>query len=181
MSYIGFAKAYPKTNNVIIATLKTGAADFVAQTVIEGKPVDKVRTRRRVCAVSFCLLCVRHVGDWRGGALICIVARQVDWQRNLVFCLFGGAYLGVFQYWYQVNVFKRLFPGQTMTTVPDEPRGAIAFRAHAGIERFTNLSWSAKLTDVPGLISLGAQVVLFLFLLSALPVESVLARHKAHA
>ena len=55
MSYIGFAKAYPKTNNVIIATLKTGAADFVAQTVIEGKPVDKVRTR------SACFPCVMLV------------------------------------------------------------------------------------------------------------------------
>lgn len=41
----------------------------------------------------------------------------------------GAAYLGCFQYWYQVNVFKRLFPN---------------------VEHFTSQPWAAKLTDVPG-------------------------------
>jgi hypothetical protein len=67
-SYLAFAKAYPFTNNVLIATIKTSAADLVAQCVIERKPVT-----------------------------------QIDWQRNLVFCLFGAVYLGGFQYWYQVR------------------------------------------------------------------------------
>lgn len=67
-SYLVFAKAYPFTNNVLIATIKTSAADLVAQCVIERKPLT-----------------------------------QVDWQRNLVFCLFGAVYLGAFQYWYQVH------------------------------------------------------------------------------
>jgi hypothetical protein len=64
---------------------------------------------------------------------------EIDWKRNSVFCIFGFAYLGGFQYWYQVNVFKRLFPG---------------------IEKFTSQPWSAKLTDLPGLMALGAQTVL---------------------
>lgn len=109
-SYVAFAKAYPIANNLIIATLKTSAADLVAQCVIERKPFD-----------------------------------QVDWQRNAVFCMFGFAYLGGFQYWYQVNVFSRLFPG---------------------IHRFTSQPWMAKLQDVPGLLALGAQIVLDVGMLS---------------
>jgi hypothetical protein len=72
----------------------------------------------------------------------CVIERKsfkdIDWNRNMVFCLFGAAYLGGFQYLYQVNVFKRLF---------------------SNAERFTNQTWMAKATDVPGLISLAAQCV----------------------
>jgi hypothetical protein len=103
MTYGAFAKAFPFANNVIIATLKTSAADLVAQMVIEQK--------------SF---------------------QDVDWKRNAVFCLFGAAYLGGFQYLYQVNVFKRVF---------------------SDAERFTKLPWASKLTDVAGLRSLAGQVV----------------------
>mmetsp|Transcript_10115 Transcript_10115/g.22754 ORF Transcript_10115/g.22754 Transcript_10115/m.22754 type:complete len:262 (+) Transcript_10115:76-861(+) len=103
-SYIAFAKAYPFTNNVIIATLKTSAADLVAQTVIEKKSL-----------------------------------KEVDWQRNSVFCLFGACYLGGFQYFYQITVFKRLFPG---------------------MERFTNQTVMEKIKDVPGIAALAAQTVL---------------------
>jgi len=103
-SYVAFAKAYPIMNNLIIATMKTAAADLMAQCVIEKKPVS-----------------------------------EVDWRRNFVFCLFGCAYLGAFQYWYQVNIFKRLFPS---------------------VERFTNLPIAQKLTDVPGLLALAGQTVL---------------------
>lgn len=67
-SYVGFAKAYPFANNVLIATCKTSAADLVAQCAIERKPLS-----------------------------------EVDWRRNMVFCLFGAVYLGAFQYWYQVR------------------------------------------------------------------------------
>lgn len=109
-SYVHFAKTFPFTNNVIIATMKTSAADLVAQCVIERKPLT-----------------------------------EVDWKRNLVFCMFGASYLGAFQYWYQVNVFKRLFPG---------------------VEAFTSQPWLAKLKDVPGLAALGAQIVLDLSMLS---------------
>jgi hypothetical protein len=62
-----------------------------------------------------------------------------------VFCLFGAVYLGAFQYWYQVNVFKRLFPS---------------------VECFTAQPWSAKVRDVPGLISLAGQTVLDVAVLS---------------
>lgn len=109
-SYVAFSKAYPVANNLIIATLKTGAADLVAQCVIERKTFD-----------------------------------QVDWKRNMVFCLFGFCYLGIFQYWYQVNIFTRLFPG---------------------VNKFTSQPWSAKLTDGPGLLALGGQTILDLGTLS---------------
>jgi len=108
-SYVAFAKANPVANNLIIATIKTGAADLMAQMVIERKPFN-----------------------------------EVDWQRNFVFCLFGAAYLGMFQYWYQVNIFKRIFPS---------------------VERFTNQSWAAKLQDGPGLVALGGQIGLDLGML----------------
>uniref|UniRef100_A0A7S0QAI0 Peroxisomal membrane protein MPV17 n=1 Tax=Coccolithus braarudii TaxID=221442 RepID=A0A7S0QAI0_9EUKA len=103
-SYIAFAKSYPSTNNILIAIIKTGAADLVAQMVIEQKSVS-----------------------------------EVDWRRNMVFCLFGGVYLGAFQYWYQVNIFKRLF---------------------TNVEKFTSQPWSKKLTDIPGLSSLLVQCVM---------------------
>jgi hypothetical protein len=64
---------------------------------------------------------------------------EIDLKRNLVFCVFGGVYLGVFQYWYQVNIFKRLFPS---------------------VERFTTQSVALKLKDTQGMLTLVAQVVL---------------------
>jgi len=103
-------QAYPVANNLIIATLKTSAADLMSQMAIERKPLS-----------------------------------EVDWQRNFVFCVFGCVYLGAFQYWYQVNIFKRLFPS---------------------VDRFTNQSWAAKLQDVPGLAALGGQIVLDVGMLS---------------
>jgi hypothetical protein len=103
ISYAAFAKEFPFANNVIIATLKTSAADLVAQCVIEQKSIF-----------------------------------DVDWKRNAVFCLFGAAYLGGFQYFYQVNVFKRIF---------------------SDAERFTKLPWAAKLSDTKGLGQLAGQIV----------------------
>lgn len=102
-SYAAFAKTFPFANNIIIATLKTSAADLMAQCVIERKPLS-----------------------------------EVDWKRNLVFCLFGAAYLGGFQYLYQVNVFKRVF---------------------SNAEAFTKQTMLAKLKDGPGLLALAAQCV----------------------
>ena len=49
-----------------------------------------------------------------------------DLKRNLLFFAFGGAYLGAFQYWYQVNIFKRIF---------------------TATERFTSQSLEKKLKD----------------------------------
>lgn len=104
LSYVAWARANPLANNLVIATVKTSAADLVTQIVVERKSLA-----------------------------------EVDWKRNSVFCMFGFVYLGGFQYWYQVNVFKRLFPG---------------------IERFTSQPWLDKLRDGPGLRALAAQVTL---------------------
>jgi len=71
--------------------------------------------------------------------------QDIDWKRNLVFCMFGAAYLGGFQYLYQISVFKRMFPG---------------------MEAFTSQPWAAKLKDVPGLLALGAQTALDLGMLT---------------
>lgn len=68
----------------------------------------------------------------------------VDWQRNLLFCIFGAVYLGGFQYAYQVQVFKRLFD----------------------IDSFTSQQWADKLRDGPGLRALAAQTALDLTVLT---------------
>lgn len=63
---------------------------------------------------------------------------DIDWARTSLFFAFGFFYMGGFQYWYQVNVFKRIFD----------------------LDKFTSQSWSDKLKDKDGLISLGAQTLL---------------------
>lgn len=108
-AYVAFAQQYPFANNVAIATVKTAAADLLAQTVISGTPLN-----------------------------------AVDWERSLLFCLFGALYLGGFQYAYQVNVFKRMFD----------------------VDRFTSQPWSEKARDVPGLQALAAQTALDLTVLT---------------
>lgn len=108
-SYGQFAKTYPFANNVMIATLKTAAADLMAQVVIAQTPLD-----------------------------------SVDWERSLLFCAFGALYLGMFQYAYQVNVFKRLFD----------------------VDKFTSQSWGEKFQDGPGLRALAAQTALDLTVLT---------------
>lgn len=64
--YCTTAKARPALTGVITSGLKTSAADFFAQKIIEGRD-------------------------------------EMDWKRHSVFCLFGFAYLGGFQY-YLYNV-----------------------------------------------------------------------------
>ena len=71
---------------------------------------------------------------------------QVDLERTFLFMLFGAVYLGGFQYIYQVNIFKKIFPD---------------------IERFTSQPWADKLTDVPGLKVLASQTALDLIVLTA--------------
>lgn len=110
-SYGEFAKSYPFINNVMIASLKTAAADFIAQSVIAQTPLD-----------------------------------QIDWERNLLFGAFGAFYLGMFQYAYQVNIFKKLFD----------------------VDKFTSQSWEEKLKDGPGLKALAAQTALDLTVLTAI-------------
>ena len=70
----------------------------------------------------------------------------VDWQRSLLFCLFGATYLGGFQYLYQVQIFKRLFD----------------------VDAFTSQPWAQKVRDGPGLRALAAQTALDLAVLTAI-------------
>ena len=69
---------------------------------------------------------------------------EVDWDRSLLFCTFGALYSGGFQYWYQVNIFKKLFD----------------------VEKFTSLSWEDKAKDTDGLKSLAAQTAVDLTVLT---------------
>ena len=108
-SYVKFAQTYPFANNVMIATVKTAAADLLAQTVIAQTPLD-----------------------------------SIDWERSLLFCLFGALYLGSFQYLYQVNIFKKMFD----------------------VDSFTSQPWEDKLRDGPGLRALAAQTALDLTVLT---------------
>jgi len=56
---------------------------------------------------------------------------EIDWQRNMVFVVFGSVYLGGFQYWLQVNMFAKWFPG---------------------MNAFCAQTWGQKLRDIPGII-----------------------------
>ena len=69
---------------------------------------------------------------------------ELDLQRALLFCAFGGLYSGAFQYAYQVQVFKKLFD----------------------VDKFTSQSWSEKLKDLPGIRALAAQTGLDLTVLT---------------
>jgi len=69
---------------------------------------------------------------------------EIDWERAFLFCAFGAIYLGAFQYWYQVNVFKKLFD----------------------VDKFTSQPWSEKLKDTEGLKSLAAQTAVDLTVLT---------------
>ncbi|KAJ8602093.1 hypothetical protein CTAYLR_001648 [Chrysophaeum taylorii] len=97
-----FPKAYPFNFNLIVATLKTSAADILTQTTVERK-----------------------------------APHEIDWRRNASFAVFGFSYLGGFQYWLQVNMFRRWF---------------------AGMDRFTQLSFAEKLRDTRGLVTAGKQI-----------------------
>lgn len=108
-AYVQFAKEYPFINNFIIASLKTTAADLLAQIVIAQTPIA-----------------------------------EVDFQRSLLFCAFGGVYSGAFQYMYQVQIFKKLFD----------------------VDKFTSQPWSEKLRDIPGIKALAAQTTLDLTILT---------------
>jgi hypothetical protein len=68
----------------------------------------------------------------------------IEWDRTFLFLTFGAIYLGGFQYFYQVNIFKKLFD----------------------VDKFTSQSWSDKLNDVEGLKALAAQTALDLFVLT---------------
>lgn len=70
----------------------------------------------------------------------------IDWQRSLLFCLFGAIYLGGFQYLYQVQIFKRLFD----------------------VDAFTSQPLADKLRDAPGLRVLAAQTALDLTVLTVI-------------
>ena len=69
---------------------------------------------------------------------------DIDWQRAFLFCAFGATYLGAFQYWYQVNIFKKIFD----------------------VDKFTSQPWGDKLKDTEGLKSLAAQTAVDLAVLT---------------
>jgi len=69
---------------------------------------------------------------------------EIDWQRAFLFCAFGATYLGAFQYWYQVNIFKKLFD----------------------VDKFTSQPWAEKAKDTEGLKSLAAQTAVDLTVLT---------------
>jgi hypothetical protein len=41
---------------------------------------------------------------------------EIDWARTLLFFVFGFSHMGAFQYWYQVNVFKKFFDVDKFTS-----------------------------------------------------------------
>lgn len=69
----GVAKKHPFAFQLVFATAKTAAADYLVQKHVEKR-------------------------------------KEIDWNRNLVFTCFGGAYLGGFQWFVYVTLFRRWFP-----------------------------------------------------------------------
>eukprot|EP00614_Pseudopedinella_elastica_P028507 CAMPEP_0172641624 /NCGR_PEP_ID=MMETSP1068-20121228/228251_1 /TAXON_ID=35684 /ORGANISM="Pseudopedinella elastica, Strain CCMP716" /LENGTH=174 /DNA_ID=CAMNT_0013455257 /DNA_START=109 /DNA_END=630 /DNA_ORIENTATION=- len=67
---------------------------------------------------------------------------QIDWERNAVFAAFGAIYLGGFQYFLQVNLYRRMF---------------------SGMDRFAALSLSEKLRDGPGKLGAAKQIAFDVF------------------
>jgi hypothetical protein len=61
-SYVEFAKTYPFANNIIIATTKTAAADFLAQTVIAQTPLMEVDLQR---SFLFCIFGAIYLGAFQ--------------------------------------------------------------------------------------------------------------------
>ena len=43
---------------------------------------------------------------------------EIDYKRNLVFIVFGAAYLGGFQWWIQVTQYRKWFPGNICVARP---------------------------------------------------------------
>ena len=68
-----------------------------------------------------------------------------DLKRNALFGAFGALYLGAFQYWYQVRIFRRVF---------------------TSTDRFTSQPLAAKLRDGEGLVQLALQIAVNLTVLS---------------
>jgi len=61
-SYGKFAKQYPFANNIGIATMKTAAADLLAQTVIAGTPLDSIDWDR---SLLFCAFGALYLGGFQ--------------------------------------------------------------------------------------------------------------------
>ena len=61
-SYGAFAKQFPFANNLMIATLKTAAADLLAQTVIAQTPVTEIDLQR---SLLFCLFGAIYLGAFQ--------------------------------------------------------------------------------------------------------------------
>mmetsp|Transcript_18683 Transcript_18683/g.45123 ORF Transcript_18683/g.45123 Transcript_18683/m.45123 type:complete len:315 (+) Transcript_18683:93-1037(+) len=61
-SYAAFAKDYPFANNVMIATVKTAAADLLAQTVIAQTPIDSIDWER---SFLFCVFGAVYLGGFQ--------------------------------------------------------------------------------------------------------------------
>ena len=60
--YITFAQSYPFANNLLIATLKTTAADILAQTVISQTPLDEIDWQR---SFVFCIFGCIYLGAFQ--------------------------------------------------------------------------------------------------------------------
>ena len=61
-SYAQFAKDYPFANNIGIATMKTAAADLVAQVVVAQTPIDAIDWQR---SLLFCAFGAIYLGGFQ--------------------------------------------------------------------------------------------------------------------
>lgn len=75
LSYVEFAKTYPFVNNIGIATVKTAAADLLAQTVIAGTSLADVDLQR---SFLFCLFGALYLGAFQYAYQVQVFKRLFD-------------------------------------------------------------------------------------------------------
>jgi len=106
-------------------------------TAVRAVPVRKLRPWEK----HVFLFGVGVAGAKAASADICVQKRiekrnQIDWRRFSIFCLFGAAFCGVWQYFLYNKIFPRI--------VPD-------------IDRFLALSFRQRLRDIQGLKGVAIQ------------------------
>ena len=114
-SYVAFARDQPFANNIAIATVRAltlalgpSLALFLALALTLSPTLNLFNNKVKTAAAD--LLAQTVIAQTPLDA--------VDWQRSLLFCLFGATYLGGFQYLYQVQIFKRVFDVDAFTSQP---------------------------------------------------------------
>ena len=98
-SVLAFPKNHPYAFNIGLATVKTYVTTSLERLSLSLSL--SIRNKTMKPHRSMCDILVQKYIEKRD---------EIDWKRNAVFVAFGCAYLGVFQWFIYVTLFKRWFP-----------------------------------------------------------------------